>query len=388
MNKQYILKAAILGVLCNLFAVQAPCLAELGSYGSLGEEQAHEKKELEDMKGEMNDIKSITTGAVDQLSKLNTQSLQQPKEFHLVCKEVPVEIMPGLRINCLTYNGRVPGPVIRVREGEMVRVILHNQMKVPTSLHFHGMSLPQSVDGLPRREGGLVKMGDTYNYQFVAPAPGTYWYHPQLVHGDEKTRGLYGAIVVEGKESGSKSGDEDFVMVLGDCYATSSDAPQPKLSVKGAMPLHSGKAATAQADAEPQTESRGWTAVAPSKYEAFSGTKRIFNLINGQSAPAIPPIEVTEGSRVRMRLINGGQQLIPLHISGHRFDVTSFNGDSTPALTNRDTLSLAPGERADIEFTADNPGVWSFGSEVYEQTNNDGHFPGGIACVMRYVEKK
>ena len=183
MKKKYVFKAVILASLCNLFAFQAPSWADLGSYGSLGEEQAQEKKELDDMKGEMNDIKSITTGAVDQLSKLNTQSLQQPKEFHLVCKEVPVEIMPGVRINCLTYNGRVPGPVIRVREGEMVRVILHNQMKAPTSLHFHGMSLPQSVDGLPRREGGLVKMGDTYNYQFVAPAPGTYWYHPQLEIG-------------------------------------------------------------------------------------------------------------------------------------------------------------------------------------------------------------
>jgi manganese oxidase len=384
---------AVGSILCfsvQLFAVnlQEKAIADVG----LGEEQAAEKLELQKMKTELNDVKSITNDAVQELNKINTSSLnQEAKEYHLICRDAQVEILPGVKVNCLSYNGRVPGPVIKAKEGEMVRVILHNQMQLPTSLHFHGMALPQSVDALPRREGGIVHPGDIYTYQFVAPAPGVYWYEPQIVHADQKTRGLYGPIIVEPKEQAeSPQADKEFVIVVSDLYAIVSDTAH---RVTGrTVGAGAGASPGAPAGAGGAPEGGGgrlnggsvYAAVSPHKFQIYTGEKHIFYLINGQSAPAIPPMEVSKGMKVRLQLINAGQSAVPLHLSGHLFEPVSGAGEVTAA--NRDTVNLVPGSTCVVEFTADNPGVWSLASELFEQATNEGRFPGGIACVLRYVD--
>jgi len=351
----------------------APGFCDLGTFGSLGEDQAHEKMELDDMRNEMNSIKGITKNAVDQLNKINTKDAKSnAREFHLICKEGSMEVFPGTKVNCLTYNGHIPGPVIRVHEGDLVRVVVHNQMTMATSLHFHGLVLPQSVDGLPRRDGGLVRPGDTYSYQFVAQPAGTYWYHPQIVHSEEKVRGMYGALIVDSKETAP---DEEFVLMLGELDAVVSGN-----SAGGAT--HTAHSTAPEADAASST----WTAVTPSKFANFNGNKRVFCLVNGQSAPAIPPIEVVQGKKVRLRIINASQRAVPIHLSGHKLEVVNINGEPIQSQAGRDTVNVGPSDRVDVEFTADNPGVWSLGSELYEQTNNEGRFPGGIAMVVRYVD--
>lgn len=331
--------------------------------GSLGEEQAAEKVELENMKQEMRDINITTDEAIRALNKIDTQAAkQQPREIHLFCKEALCEVSPGVKINCLTYNGHIPGPQIIAQEGELLRIILHNQLKVPTSLHFHGMCLPQGIDGLPRTEAGLVKPGETYAFQFVAQAKGTYFYHPQIIHAEQKARGLSGALVVVPVE-GSKTYDREIIIVFGDLLAKS-------------------KSGTAAAEA-PKT----LAAIAPTNRQIDSNDTTTYFLMNGQTAPAIPAIEVNEGARVRLRLINAGQNEVPLHLSGHRFDIVSVNGDLVQNQTPRDTVTLEASDRIDIEFTANNPGVWSLASEKVDQTTTNGKFPGGIACVVRYVPK-
>jgi FtsP/CotA-like multicopper oxidase with cupredoxin domain len=96
-------------------------------------------------------------------------------------------------------------------------------------------------------------------------------------------------------------------------------------------------------------------------------------------------VELRQGERVRLRVINTAQHAIPLYLTGHRFEVLSINGgDSLEPHVYRDTITLNPSDRVDLSFAADNPGVWSFASEVLEQASNEGKFPGGIACVVRY----
>ena len=110
-----------------------------------------------------------------------------------------------------------------------------------------------------------------------------------------------------------------------------------------------------------------------------------FYLMNGKSAPAIPPIELRKGERVRLRVINAGSQCVPLYLSGHRFEVVSQNGgDLLEPHLFRDTIAVQPSDRIDLEFSADNPGVWSLASDIPLQATNQGRFPGGIACVVRY----
>ena len=347
------------------FNVQSAC-------AQLGAEQAQEKVELENMKQEMNDVKRTTEEAIQGLNKLNTQvAKQDAKEIHLFCKEAVCEISPGVKINCLTYNGHLPGPPIVVQEGELVRVVLHNQLKIPTSLHFHGMCLPQGIDGLPRNDAGLLRPGETYAFQFVAQPKGTYFYHPQIIHAEQKSRGLSGAFIVEPSEAAAnKVYDREIVVVFGELLAASKHA-------------HSAPSSGQSPAEAPKT----LVAVAPINQTGETNESTKYFLMNGQSAPAIAPIEVSEGMRVRMHLINAGQHDIPLHLSGHRFDVIAINGDLVQTQTPRDTITLEVSDRVDLEFTANNPGVWSFASEKVDQTTSNGKFPGGLACVIRYVPK-
>jgi FtsP/CotA-like multicopper oxidase with cupredoxin domain len=347
--------------------------------GDLGAEQAAEKNELEQMKHELNNVKSITNDAIQGLNKINLDALNQvTKEFHLICKEATVEIMPGVSVSCLTYNGRLPGPLIRLKQGEQARIVLHNQMRVATSLHFQGMCLPANVDGLPRHEGGLVRPGETYVYQFTTPAPGLYFYQPQIPHAEQKTRGMCGAIVVDSRGPGGAGNvDKEFVLVVSDLYAIAGDAVMPKKLAD--------KSVVTVPPSMPDAHKR-LIAVSPVKYQASVKEKQVFYLLNGQCAPAIPPLEVSNGMRVKLQLINSGQTLVPLHLSGHRFEIGSAYGGNESSQSGLDTVALAPGASLSVAFTANNPGVWSLASEVFEQSTNLGTFPGGIACVVRYVD--
>lgn len=341
------LAAIVVAALASSPAITA---AVIDDAADLATQQAQEKQELQEMRREIGDIKSTMTEAVSGMERLRQQAQQQAArstEIHLVAKESSWEVAPGITASALTYNGQQPGPVIRVKEGEPVKIVLHNQLKAPTSLYFHGMTLPHTVDGLPRKEAGLVNPGQTYAFNFVAPAAGTYWYHPQVVHADQLGHGLYGVIVVE-PIRGARSYERDFVLVFGQTPGA-------------AKATAAGTNATSRAST--------------------------YFTVNGKSAPAIPPIEVRNGERIRLRLLNAASTACPIFLSGHRFEIINANGgDGLEPHITRDTLTLQPGDRYDLEFTANNPGVWSLASMLPAQTNNDGKFPGGIAVVVRYPD--
>ncbi|HEY9677212.1 MAG TPA: multicopper oxidase domain-containing protein [Drouetiella sp.] len=318
-------------------------------------EQAAEREELGKMRDEVRDIKGNINDALNSMNELNNKMVQTSKananahEIHLFAKPVTWEIFSGTTADCYTYNGKIPGPPIRVTEGQPVRIVLHNQLKVPTSLSIHGIVVPQSVGGLPKRDAGLVKPGEAYTYQFVPNRAGTYWYHPQVVNGEQKTKGMYGALVVEPRSGPSE--DKDMTVVL------------------------------SEINLGPASETGAHTTV-PIK---TAGGVRTYYLMNGKAAPAVPPIELRQGEKVRLRIVNASQHAIPISLSGHRFEVLGINGgDSLEPKVSRDTVTLNPSDRIDLGFTADNPGVWSFASEILDQASNDGKFPGGIACVVRY----
>ncbi len=316
---------------------------------TMGQEQAEERRQLDQMKGEMGDVKSNINGALDSLNELSRQVKAQASssEIHLIVKEARIEIAPGHFVNCLTYNGKIPGPTIRVTEGEPLRVIVHNQLKQATSLTFHGLNLPQSVAGLPRKQGGLVGPGQVYAFQFTPKQTGTFWYHPQVNQAAQKAAGMYGALVVEPR-SDRRTYDRDFVIVLGETAVAQGSASVPKAS---------------------------------------GGATETYYLMNGMTAATIKPIELHQGEHVHMRLINASSVLIPLTLTGHKFEVVAINGsDALEPHVFRDTIALNPSDRVDVEFSANNPGFWSLASELPEQVSNMGSFPGGIACVIRYQE--
>jgi len=163
---------------------------------------------------------------------------------------------------------------------------------------------------------------------------------------------LYGALVVE-PSGGSKSYDRDFVMLFSEQQSSAS---------------RGGDAGAGSAKAGPERRDK-------------------FFLLNGMPGNTIKPIELRKGERVRLRLINAATEAIPLSLTGHKLEIISINGsDALEPHVFRDTITLNPSDRVDAEFTADNPGVWSLASEVPWQASNQGVFPGGIACIVRYLE--
>ena len=121
----------------------------------------------------------------------------------------------GKNVTGLTINGTIPGPVLRFREGDTARIRLHNRLpRESTSLHWHGVLVPNIADGVPRLTTPIIPPGTSYTYEFPVKHSGTYWYHSHT--GLQEQLGLYGAIVIEPKGGGQVRADRDYVIVLSD----------------------------------------------------------------------------------------------------------------------------------------------------------------------------
>lgn len=341
--------AALLLILYLFISPAMPAWPQIDDAADLRTQQEQERNELGDMKREIENIKSNMQNALQDMSRVKKMMTgEQVKEFHLQVKETTWEVFPGCFVNALTFNNQIPGPSLRVAEGDQVRIVVHNGLKTTTSLYIQGMQLPHKVDGLPRKGSGLINPGEVFVYQFIANQPGTYYYRPQVPHLDQMQKGLVGALVVEPK-SIPKTYERDQVIVL--TQANASD-----LKKQGATPQR------------PQI------------------VGNLF-LANGKSAQAIAPLEVKQGERIRLRVINASPEPCPFTLTGHRLEVVAQNGsDSIEPHTTRDTITIHPGERFDLEFSADNPGVWSLSSLNASQCSFNGQFPGGFAMVVRYPD--
>ena len=279
------------------FIFSTPCARAdfLNEVGSVAEEQAKEKEYLKKMRSEVNQINSEINGALNQLQQVNQQyqkrANQKIQEFHLFARNTKFSPRKGDEIGCLSYNGKVPGPVIRVKQGDPVKIVLHNQLKTDTSLYFHGLKAPHEVNGLPRKGAGIVGAGQSFVYQFIPKNSGTFWYHPQVVHANQRLKGLYGVLIVEPKLS-NRPYDKDVTLLFS------------KMSSKATAKSLNAVAPTCKADKNLNV--------------AF--------LINGKQAPDIPCVELRRGDRVKLRMVNASDEIVPIHLSGHKLEITSANG--------------------------------------------------------------
>ena len=119
------------------------------------------------------------------------------RDFELTAAPSTLNLKPGFEVPAWSYNGSVPGPELRVTTGDLVRVTFHNQLPVATTIHWHGVPLPNGQDGVPGVTQDAIPPGQTITYAFIAPRAGTYWYHPHQKSAEQLDRGLYGVLVVE-----------------------------------------------------------------------------------------------------------------------------------------------------------------------------------------------
>lgn len=280
------------------------------------------------------------------------------KEFTLTAKEVPWTLASGKVAKAWAYNGQVPGPEIRVKEGDRVRIKFKNELPVATSIHWHGVHVPWTMDGPPGINQKPVKPGETFVYEFVAKPMGTHFYHS---HGsgehDEALQmdmGLYGAFVIEAKNEPRY--DREYTIVLSERLST--------LMPWGDSVMPSHGAGVHGAPAPPVGHAMG--------------TSDTF-FMNGKSWPEGGPLWVKQGQRVKLRLINAGSSSIhPMHLHGHSFRIVAADGNPLETLIVRDVVPVNPGERYDVEFVADNPGVWLFHCHELH------HMDAGMAVLVQY----
>jgi multicopper oxidase len=246
------------------------------------------------------------------------------------------------------YNGKVPGPEIRLKEGETLRVPVRNNITEPTLVHWHGISLANKMDGTHLTQR-VIEPGHSFEYEFVVPEAGTHWYHAHA--GDQADRGLYGPLIVEPRVE-QLSYDRDFTLVLDDW----SDGVKPEEAAQsgtiGARVGGYGSARVQFDDAPVEEEVQRVT---------FGGRAYPFILVNARPAADPAVFDVRRGERIRLRIINAGADTgFRFAVAGHRMTVTHSDGMPVKPVVV-DALRLGMGERYDVLIDANAPGLWQMG---------------------------
>ncbi|MCC6952939.1 MAG: copper oxidase [Deltaproteobacteria bacterium] len=270
-------------------------------------------------------------------STLPGKRVDGAKVFHLVAEPVKREFAPGLVVDCWGYNGETPGPVIEAVEGDRVRIYVTNRLPEPTTVHWHGLLLPNGMDGVSGLNQPPIPPGKTFKYEFELRQSGTLMYHP---HFDEMTQmglGMMGMFIIHPRQVESPQIDRDFVLMLSEWFI---------------------KPGTSRPDPSVMSD---------------------FNILtmNSKAFPSTAPLVVKVGERVRIRLGNlGAMDHHPIHLHGYSFTTTGTDGGRVPESARwPETSVLVPvGATRDIEFVADAPGDWAMHCHMTHHVMNQmGH---------------
>lgn len=283
------------------------------------------------------------------LPKTTKTEVKTGNEFTITAKKAVNQFNSNTTLPVWTFDGSVPGSQIRVKEGENVKVNLKNELSEPVTIHWHGVPVPNDQDGIPGVTMNAVQPGETFTYEFVASVPGTYWYHSHQDSVNQIDKGLYGTFIVEAK---NENADKDYTLVL-DEWASSTEEPEKQEGTMEGMDHDSMGHGSEESDMKGMDHSdMNIQGHDMSMYDLYT--------INGKSGEAIEPFKVSKGEKVKIRLVNAGYMSHKIHLHGHDFTITSTDGQSiqSPSEIKDQLVTIAPGERYDLEFTADNPGTW------------------------------
>lgn len=234
------------------------------------------------------------------------------REFHITAAPATTTILPGRPLAAWAYNGQVPGPTLRIKLGETVRVHFHNQLPEPSTIHWHGVRLPNAMDGVPGVTQAPVPSGGSFIYEFTPKDAGTFWFHPHLRSSEQVERGLFGVLVVEDKQPTSFS--RELVWVVDD-WLLQPDGSLVERFVTPQELAHDGR----------------WGNVIT---------------MNGTPEPSVP---VRPGERLRIRMLNvANARVFDPRFIGVTPAVIAMDGMPTTEPVAMDRIDLAPGNRVDF----------------------------------------
>ncbi|MFL6292388.1 MAG: multicopper oxidase family protein [Thermoanaerobaculia bacterium] len=257
------------------------------------------------------------------------------KTFHLIAEPVVREFAPGLRVNCWGYNGHTPGPTLEAVEGDRVRIYVENRLPEPTSMHWHGVILPNGMDGVVGLNQRRIEPGQTFKYEFTVRQHGTHMYHPHFDEMVQQAMGMMGFLIFHPRQP-LRRVDRDFALFLNEWFIKpGTSVPDPTVMLD---------------------------------FNVFTFNSRVF--------PGTEPLLARLGDRVRIRYANISMDSHPIHLHGHTSRGTASDGGQLPqtAWIPETTINVPPGTTRDIEFVADNPGDWAVHChKVHHTMNQMGH---------------
>jgi FtsP/CotA-like multicopper oxidase with cupredoxin domain len=228
---------------------------------------------------------------------------------HLEAREFEWEFAPDRSIRGFGFNGGVPGPVIEANAGDTVRAHLTNNLPQPTTIHWHGLRVPADMDGTEAVQRP-VEPGEAFDYEFVVPDAGTFWYHSHVNETEQLERGLYGALIVHGADEPAL--DHERILLLDDLKLGPDDE------------------------------------VAPfgDEHELHAGREGDVRLVNGRQEPML---EIAGGQIERWRIVNAANtRFVRLSIGARPFSIIGTDGGLLPAPLEATEVLITPGERVDL----------------------------------------
>ena len=272
------------------------------------------------------------------------------KVFALETSVVSWDILPGQTMQAYAFNRQVPGPRVRVTEGDRVRIHVRNNLPDPTSVHWHGLVLPNEMDGAADVTQEPIDPGATFVYEFTANEPGTYFYHSHFEPDRQQALGLYGALIVDPADGPAYDYDQEVVIQLQE-WLEREGFTYPAMSMEGGLPN--------------------------------------FFTLNGKSYPATETIRMRVGEKLFVRFIGTHNNFVhPMHIHGGPFKIVETDGFPVPraARLTKDTVNVGPGERYGVIWTARRPGKWLLHCHIPHHTTNDNVEEEGGGGLMLVID--
>ena len=277
---------------------------------------------------------------------LEPKATRHAADFTLRIAAMMVELAPQVVISTIGYSDKVPGPLLRVREGQHITVDVVNDTDVPEYMHWHGLWVPSSVDGVEEEGTPPIPPHGRRRYQFVAKPAGSRWYHSHTAAMMDLHRGAYtgqfGFFMIDSANDPGLYDQEVFLALREwEYYLTTMDQDEEVAGPNDPMP---------EKPAQPDPRPNGLEVGAP----LYS--------INDKMLGAGEPLRVQSGQRILMHLLNASaSQIHRVALSGHNFQVIALDGNPVPTPQPVDVIEIAPGERVDAIVEMNRPGVWILG---------------------------
>ncbi len=272
------------------------------------------------------------------------------KVFDLTTSVIKWNILPYEQVMGYAFNQQIPGPRIRITEGDRIRIRVTNNLPESTTVHWHGLILPNAMDGPAEITQEPIQPGESFTYEFVAQQAGTFFYHTHDHIDRQQTLGLYGALIIDPR------------------------TPQ-------AIPAY---------DLEYTIQLQEWLEREGNTFPAMlmEGGLPNFFTINGKAYPSTDTITMKVGQKIRIRFIGSNSNFIhPMHIHGGPFTIVETDGNIVPesARIQKDTVNVGPGERYDVIWEAREPGKWLLHCHIPHHTTNNNveeQGAGGLTMIL------